>query len=106
MPDLRPEDAPSETSRAGRMTRMLRDAFDPSLLEIQDDSAKHAGHSGAAPGGQTHYTVRIVSTRFTGLSRVARYRIVHETLAGEFTTGLHALSLELRAPDDAVSKNS
>ena len=106
MPDLGPEDAASVTSRAARMTRTLQVAFDPSLLEVQDDSAKHAGHSGAAPGGQTHYTVRIVSTRFNGLGRVARYRIVHETLAGEFATGLHALSLELRAPDDAVSKNS
>ena len=99
-------DATSQTSRAARMTLTLRDAFQPAQLEVQDDSAKHAGHAGATPGGQTHYTVRIVSDRFSRLNRVARYRIVHETLAGEFATGLHALSLELRAPDDAVSKNS
>ncbi len=105
MSDLRPN-LGTPASRAARMTRLLQDAFIPERLEVQDDSAKHAGHAGAAAGGQTHYTVRIVSDRFSGLNRVARYRIVHETLAQEFATGLHALSLELRSPDDAVSKNS
>jgi BolA protein len=71
-----------------------------------DDSARHAGHAGAAPGGETHFTLKIISERFSGLSRVARSRAVHETLGEEFQTGLHALSLELRSPGEAGSKIS
>jgi BolA protein len=87
------------------MEALLRAAFAPSAMAIIDDSAKHAGHAGAAAEGQTHYTVRIVSNLFTGLSRVDRSRAVHQALGSEFTTGLHALSLELRSPEDGLSKN-
>ena len=86
--------------RKTRMFSSLQATFFPAELEVTDDSAKHAGHAGAAPGGQTHYTVRIVSDAFTGQSRVARSRAVHEALAEEFGTGLHALSLILRSPRD------
>ncbi len=88
------------------MGLLLTDAFTPERVEIVDDSAKHAGHAGAAPGGETHFTVRMVSRHFAGLSRVARSRAVHQVLVHEFDTGLHALSLELRSPDDAASKIS
>ncbi len=90
----------SEITRAARLEATLRAAFHPSELLVQDDSARHAGHAGAAPGGETHFTVRIVSDSFTGLSRVARSRAVNTALASEFTGGLHALSLHLRAPDE------
>jgi BolA protein len=91
-------------SRVARIERLLTDAFSPDRVAVQDDSAKHAGHAGAAPGGETHFTVSVVSPRFAGLSRVARSRAVHQVLAHEFETGLHALSLDLRSPDEAVSK--
>jgi len=67
-------------------------------LEITDDSAKHAGHAGAAPGGETHYSVRITSAAFEGLSRVQVQRTVMMVLQSEFDTGLHALSLKANAP--------
>lgn len=89
------------TDRATRMDAALRRAFSPTALAITDDSARHAGHAGAAPGGQTHYTVVMVSAAFTGLSRVQRSRAVHDALADEFATGLHALALTLRTPEDA-----
>lgn len=73
------------------------------MLEVVDDSAKHAGHAGAQAGGQTHYTVVVVSPRFDGLGRVARHRLVNEALGSEFTGGLHALSLVLRTPLEAAS---
>ncbi|MBX9699000.1 MAG: BolA family transcriptional regulator, partial [Acetobacteraceae bacterium] len=68
---------------------------------VQDDSHRHAGHAGARPEGETHYSVAVVSPAFAGLSRVARSRAVHERLAAEFGTGLHALALTLRTPEEA-----
>ncbi len=85
-------------TRADRMHAVLTQHLTPSRIEVVDDSASHAGHAGAASGGQTHYSVLIVSDRFTGLSRVARHRLVTGALAPEFEGGLHALSLTLRTP--------
>ena len=63
-----------------------------------DDSAKHAGHAGASPEGETHYTVKIVSQTFAGMNRVAIQRAVNAALKAEFDTGLHALSIKASAP--------
>ena len=94
-------------TRADRIAAALTASFAPSLLRIADDSARHAGHAGAAPGGQTHYSVLMVATAFEGQSRVARSRAVHDTLAAEFAGGLHALALTLRTPaEQAASEGS
>ncbi len=71
------------------------------LLDIVDESGLHAGHAGAAPAGETHYTLRMVAQAFEGLSRVERQRLVYQCLRGEFETGLHALSLNLKTPAEA-----
>lgn len=86
--------------RAARLEAALRTAFRPALLRVADDSAQHAGHAGSQPGGQTHYSVLLVSDAFHGLSRVARHRAVHAALAGEFAGGMHALALVLRTPEE------
>lgn len=80
--------------RSDRIRDILTAAFAPSALEIADDSHKHAGHAGAKPEGETHYTVKIVSVRFEGLSRVAMQREIMQALQAEFDTGLHALSIK------------
>ena len=85
-------------SRATRIDAALRAAFAPTMLHVTDDSAKHAGHAGARPGGETHYSVLLVSPVFEGLSRVARHRAVNAAVATEFEIGLHALALVLRTP--------
>jgi stress-induced morphogen len=90
------------TQRANRIRLILEARFQPALLDITDDSARHAGHAGASPGGETHYSVHMVSPAFAGVSRVARSRAVHEALAGEFSTGLHALALRLQSPEEAL----
>jgi BolA protein len=87
-------------SRAERIETTLRAAFAPLSLAVLDESAMHAGHAGASPSGETHYQVVMESSRFTGLARLARSRAVHAALDGEFTSGLHALSLKLRAPGE------
>jgi BolA protein len=84
--------------RADRIASILKTAFNPVRLEITDDSARHAGHRGAAPGGETHYSVTMVSDDFTGRTRLERSRMVNAALAAEFEGGLHALSMVLRAP--------
>ena len=90
------------TNRAERIRAALEAAFAPAEVDVTDDSARHAGHAGARPGGQTHYSVAVVSPAFAGLTRVARSRAVHDALAAEFADGLHALALRLRTPEEAA----
>jgi BolA family transcriptional regulator, general stress-responsive regulator len=85
---------------ADTIRRKLTDRFSPTRLEIADESHRHAGHAGARPGGETHFAVTIVSAAFTGEGRVARQRLVYQTLAGELATGIHALSLKTLTPDE------
>lgn len=89
------------SNRVARIEAALRAHFVPTILQVQDDSAMHAGHSGARAEGETHYNVLVVSERFSGLNRVARHRLINAALSDEFTAGLHALSLTLRAPGEA-----
>lgn len=84
-------------SVAGRMETFLRDAFAPSSLSIVDDSARHAGHSGARAGGESHFTLVIESAAFAGKSRVERHRMIYEVLRPLLDEGLHALAIEAKA---------
>jgi BolA protein len=81
-----------------RIDAALREAFSPVELVVTDDSHRHAGHAGAQPGGETHYSVRLRAAALAGLSRVEMHRRVNGVLQAEFDTGLHALSLDLGAP--------
>jgi BolA protein len=83
-----------------RIVVRLTAGLAPQRLDIVDESDRHAGHSGARPGGGTHYRVRIVSERFAGLNRVRRHRLVYELLPAEFADGLHALALDTKAPGE------
>lgn len=89
-------------TRADRIRAALSAAFAPAEIAVQDDSAKHAGHAGARPGGETHYSVVVVSPAFAGQSRVARSRAAHAVLDAEFRGGLHALALRLMTPEEAA----
>jgi BolA protein len=86
------------TGTAGRIEAKLRAAFAPLRLAVIDDSARHAGHAGARPGGETHFTVEIVSESFAGQSRVARHRMVYGLLADEIAGGVHALAVKAVTP--------
>ena len=83
------------------MEKLLTQRFSPREFVLEDESAHHAGHAGASPGGETHYRLRLVSDAFEGLSRVARQRLVYHALREEFDTGLHALSLDLKTTKEA-----
>ncbi|MBK8544642.1 MAG: BolA family transcriptional regulator [Caulobacteraceae bacterium] len=86
----------SHLSRAERIETQLRERFSPVHFVLTDQSASHAGHAGARPGGETHYHLAMQAAAFEGLSRVARQRLVYDTLREEFDTGLHALTLDLK----------
>jgi len=85
----------AETIRA-KLTERLA----PTRLVVLDESHRHAGHAGARPGGETHFNVTVVSVAFSGLNRVARQRLVYQTLSEELAGGVHALSLTTTTPDE------
>ncbi len=77
---------------------VLRDALAPTALAVQDDSHLHAGHAGAREG--RHFSVSIASSRFEGLTRVARHRLVYDALRALMPRGIHALAIDARVPDE------
>ena len=83
---------------AEAMRAKLTAALNPTHLVIEDDSHRHAGHSGARPGGESHFNVAIDSAAFVGLKPIERQRLVHRVLAEELAGPVHALSLKLGAP--------
>jgi BolA family transcriptional regulator, general stress-responsive regulator len=83
---------------ASDIDAVLRAALQPTALEVQDDSAAHAGHAGAREG--RHFSVRVVSERFAGVSRVGRHRLIYDALDRLIPQGIHALAIDARAPGD------
>jgi len=83
---------------ATEIEAQLNAALQPASLEVQDDSHLHAGHAGAREG--RHFSVRVVSARFNGLSRLARHRLVYDSLNLLMQRGIHALAIDARAPGE------
>ncbi|HLX81007.1 MAG TPA: BolA family protein [Burkholderiales bacterium] len=84
---------------AGEIRRRL-EALAPARLELLDESAQHAGHSGASPGGNTHWKLTIVSAAFAGKPTVARHRMIYQALGELMRHPIHALSIEAKSPDE------
>jgi BolA protein len=82
------------------ITEKLTKAFAPDRVEVTDQSYLHAGHAGARPGGETHFSVHIVSGAFRGKSRLERHRMVNEALTSELKGGVHALAIQAAAPEE------
>ena len=91
---------PLTSSVAAEITRRLEQALVPSHLEVRNDSAMHAGHSGDDGSGESHFSVEVVSERFAGMSRLERQRAVNEALADLLRDRIHALSIKARAPGE------
>jgi BolA protein len=83
---------------AAEIEACLAAALQPEQLAVEDDSHLHAGHAGAREG--RHFSVRLVSDRFEGLTRVARHRLVYDALGALMARGIHALAIDARAPRD------
>ena len=87
---------------AATMRARLTQALAPERLEIEDQSARHAGHAGARPEGESHFHVAIVAAAFEGRSRVERQRMVFEAVDDLLRTDVHALSIRALTPAEAA----
>jgi len=79
-----------------RLTRELQ----PVKLEIIDESAKHAGHAGAASGGG-HFIVNIVSPAFENKTLIQRHRLVYDAVGDIMHSEIHALSIQAKTPQES-----
>lgn len=84
---------------ATEIENRLRLALNPSHLLVINDSEKHRGHSGYS-GGESHFTVELVSTAFIGQSRLTRQRVVNAALAELLVEKIHALAIRAKAPGE------
>ena len=85
--------------RVREIEQQLTARLKPTLLEVLDESAAHAGHSGAnAQGFGSHFRVRIASAAFEGKTRVACHRLVYDAMQNFIDHGLHALAIEIVKP--------
>jgi BolA protein len=87
------------STRPDRIRAQLTEALEPSVLELTDESALHAGHAGAASGGG-HYRLKIVSAQFEGLRLVMRHRLVYSSVHDMMHTEIHALAITALAPSE------
>lgn len=89
------------SERVEMIRSRLTAALNPTELEIEDESHRHAGHAGARDG-RGHFRVRIVSAAFTGKSALARHRAVYAALGDLMQTDIHALAIDARTPEEEI----
>ena len=87
---------------ADRIRDKLTRAFSPERIDVCDDSARHAGHAGAREGGESHFSVSLVSAAFAHKTRVERQRMVNQVLSEELAGPVHALSITALAPGEGA----
>jgi BolA family transcriptional regulator, general stress-responsive regulator len=85
--------------RVAEIRKRLVEAFEPELLEVEDESHHHIGHAGARDG-RGHFRVTIVSSAFAGQSRIGRHRLVYEAMGELMSTDIHALTVQALAPSE------
>ena len=88
--------------------KKLTAGLSPDRLEIEDDSARHAGHHheggmDAKPGGESHFNLVVIAAAFEGQGRVQRQRMINALLRDELAGSVHALSIRAQTPKEAAS---
>ncbi|WP_120495392.1 BolA family transcriptional regulator [Kiloniella sp. EL199] len=81
----------------------LREGLLPSYLVVTDDSHHHIGHAGYREGGESHFSIEVVSEKFAGVNRINRQRMVHELLKEELASTIHALQIKANTPAEIDS---
>ncbi|MGI4982709.1 MAG: BolA family protein [Janthinobacterium lividum] len=103
--DVRAADpVPRGSALAPWIEARLRATLSPTSILVEDDSARHAGHAGAAEG--SHFNLLIVSAAFAGRSRVARHRLVYDALADAMRNGIHALAIIAHTPEEFATRTA
>jgi BolA protein len=87
------------SARFERIQARLIETFQPLSCLLNDDSAAHAGHAGAASGAG-HFSLRIVSEKFEGLNRISRHRLVYDAVGDMMHSEIHALVIVALAPSE------
>ena len=87
---------------ADEMKTLLTEAFAPSRLEIINDSAHHAGHSGDDGSGESHFTVVIEAEAFASMNRLARQRAVIAALGDIVGERVHAVAIKAGVPEQSA----
>jgi BolA protein len=95
----------ADMDRVTWIDETLRQAFAPVHLVVEDESARHVGHAGAASGGG-HFRVLIVSDSFRGQALVARQRTVYAALGDAMKSSIHALALRTLSPEEWEQQRS
>lgn len=85
---------------AAEMTRRLHAALAPTSMQLIDDSEAHRGHAGHDERGESHFSLAIESSAFTGKSRVERQRMVYAALGELMRERVHALTIRATAPGE------
>ncbi|HNQ92518.1 MAG TPA: BolA family protein [Alphaproteobacteria bacterium] len=88
-----------------RIIKALEKKFHPFYLNVEDFSASHAGHSGSREGGESHFSVVIVSNEFGDRSMTERHRMIYALLNPEIQAGLHALKIKTLTIEEARKRN-
>jgi BolA protein len=89
---------------AEAIRQKLAAALAPTRLDLIDESARHAGHAGARPQGESHFRLTIVASAFAGKSRIERHRLVFQALGGLMQTDVHALAITALTPAEAEAR--
>lgn len=92
-------------NRVERIHQLLTLGLSPVSLDIDDESALHAGHAGAASGGG-HYRIRMISARFDGVGKLGRHRLVYDCLREMMQKDIHALAMTLLTPAEAAASEA
>jgi BolA family transcriptional regulator, general stress-responsive regulator len=87
-----------------RIKLKLTKAFAPQALEVVNDSQRHAGHAGSPGTGESHFSVKVVSSAFVGKSRLERHRMVNDVLAEELAGKIHALAVSALTPEELTRR--
>jgi BolA family transcriptional regulator, general stress-responsive regulator len=85
-----------------RISARLIAEFEPTHLDIRDESELHRGHGGWREGGETHFRIIIRAATFETMSRIARHRAINAVMHEAFEAGLHALALDVAGPNEVV----
>ncbi|HSA79171.1 MAG TPA: BolA family protein [Geminicoccaceae bacterium] len=89
---------------ADAIRQRLTAALAPARLDLVDESARHAGHAGARPQGESHFRLTIVASAFAGRSRIERQRLVFAALGDLMQTDIHALAITALTPAESEAR--